>query len=167
VREEKGLAYFVRAARVIGLRTGMFYFFAGTSPERHAEVLAEFDAEIARVQAGAVEDEELRRCQTRLKAARRLGLQTNSARAMQAGLHALFDLPSTTGRTTTPASTPSPRRICNGGPGVNSSGTSARSWSCAVTAGNGDGATPPGGILPASCPAPEPGAALRHMSTNS
>ena len=93
VREEKGLAYFVRAARVIGLRTGMFYFFAGTSPERHAEVLAEFDAEIARVQAGAVEDEELRRCQTRLKAARRLGLQTNSARAMQAGLHALFDLP--------------------------------------------------------------------------
>ena len=40
-----------------------------------------------------MEDEELRRCQTRLKAARRLGLQTNSARAMQAGLHALFDLP--------------------------------------------------------------------------
>jgi zinc protease len=36
---------------------------------------------------------ELARCQTRLKAARRQGLQTNAARAMQAGLNALQDQP--------------------------------------------------------------------------
>ncbi len=93
VRDEKGLAYFVRAARVIGLHAGMFYFFAGTSPEHPAAVLAEIDAEIARVQAGGVDRDELRRCQTRLKAARRMGLQTNSARAMQAGLDVLYGLP--------------------------------------------------------------------------
>ena len=29
VREEKGLAYFVRSGRILGLDTGMFYFFAG------------------------------------------------------------------------------------------------------------------------------------------
>ena len=93
VREEKGLAYFIRSGRVLGLDTGMFYFFAGTQPGREAEVLAEIDAEIARVTAGGVEPAELARCQARLKAACRQGLQTNSARAMQAGINALQGQP--------------------------------------------------------------------------
>lgn len=93
VREEKGLAYFVRSARVTGLDAGMFYFFAGTQPGKESDVLAEIDAEIARVQAGQVEAVELQRCQARLKAARRQSLQTNSARAMQAGLNALQGQP--------------------------------------------------------------------------
>ncbi|MFT3867840.1 MAG: pitrilysin family protein [Nibricoccus sp.] len=93
VREEKGLAYFVRSTRVSGLETGMFTFYAGTSPKSYTEVLTEFDAEIARVQAGRVTAEELVRCQTRLKAARRMSLQTNSSRAMQAGLNALCGQP--------------------------------------------------------------------------
>ena len=93
VREEKGLAYFVRSGRVMGLDVGMFYFFAGTQPGREGEVLAEIDLEIARVQAGEVEPAELARCQTRLKAARRQSLQTNASRAMQAGLNALQGQP--------------------------------------------------------------------------
>jgi zinc protease len=52
-------------------------------------VLAEIDAEIARVVAGGVEPADLARCQARLKAARRQSLQTPSARALQAGLNAL------------------------------------------------------------------------------
>ena len=93
VREEKGLAYFVRSGRVTGLDAGMFYFCAGTQPGHEAEVLAEIDAEIARVQAGGVEPAELARCQTRLKAGRRQAMQTNSSRAMQAGLNALQGQP--------------------------------------------------------------------------
>ena len=93
VREEKGLAYFVRSARVTGLESGMFCFYAGTAPATADAVLAEIDAEIARVQSGAVEEAELLRCQTRLKAARRQGLQTIGSRAMQAGLNALYGLP--------------------------------------------------------------------------
>jgi zinc protease len=93
VREEKSLAYFVRSSRIVGLETGMFYFFAGTSPERHGEVIAELNLEIARVQGGGVTAGELARCQTRLKAAQRMGLQTNSARAMQAALNAVYGLP--------------------------------------------------------------------------
>ena len=93
VREEKALAYFVRSGRVTGLDAGMFYFFAGTQPGREAEVLAEIDAEIARVQSGGVEPAELARCQTRLKAARRQALQTNSSRALQAALNALQGQP--------------------------------------------------------------------------
>jgi zinc protease len=93
VREEKSLAYFVRSSRIVGLETGMFYFFAGTSPQRYGEVITELDLEIARVQAGDVAAEELARCQTRLKAGKRMGLQTNSARAMQAALNAVYRLP--------------------------------------------------------------------------
>ncbi|MBL9186139.1 MAG: insulinase family protein [Opitutaceae bacterium] len=93
VREEKGLAYFVRSGRIAGLDAGMFYFISGTQPGREGEVLAEIDAEIARVQRGEIEVGEIARCLARLKAARRQSLQTNSARAMQAGLNALQGQP--------------------------------------------------------------------------
>ena len=93
VREQKALAYFVRSARVVGLDTSMFCFFAGTQPGKEAEVLAEIDDEIARVQAGKVEEDELKRCQAFLKAARRQSLQSNSARAFQAGLNVLQGQP--------------------------------------------------------------------------
>ncbi|MDD3180062.1 MAG: pitrilysin family protein [Opitutaceae bacterium] len=93
VREQKSLAYFVRSSRVLGLSCGMFFFFAGASPERYGEVITELEAEIVRVQQGGVTPEELRRCQTRLKAARRMGMQASSARAMQAVLNVLYGLP--------------------------------------------------------------------------
>ena len=93
VREEKGLAYFVRSGRILGLDVGMFYFMAGTQPGREAEVLAEIDTEIARVQSGGAEPAELARCQTRLKAGRRQSMQTNASRAMSAGLNVLQGQP--------------------------------------------------------------------------
>ncbi|WP_091061135.1 pitrilysin family protein [Opitutus sp. GAS368] len=93
VREEKSLAYFVRSSRIVGLETGMFYFYAGTSPQRYGEVVEELNLEITRVQGGGVTPEELARCQTRLKAGKRMGLQTNSSRAMQSALNAVYGLP--------------------------------------------------------------------------
>jgi len=93
VREEKSLAYFVRSSRIVGLDTAMFYFYAGTSPRRYEEVIAELDLEIARVQGGGVTADELQRCQTRLKAGKRMGMQTNSSRAMQAALDAVYGQP--------------------------------------------------------------------------
>jgi len=93
VREEKSLAYFVRSSRIVGLETGLFYFYAGTSPQRYEEVITELNLEIARVQQGGVTAEELKRCQVRLIAGKRMGMQTNSSRAMQAGLNAIYGLP--------------------------------------------------------------------------
>lgn len=93
VREERGLAYFVRSARIIGMDTGMFYFLAGTAPGREADVQGEITAEIARVAAGRVDPGELQRCQNRLKAGRLMSLQTNAARAAQAALNAVYGLP--------------------------------------------------------------------------
>jgi zinc protease len=89
VREQKSLAYFVRSSRIVGLKTGMFYFYAGTSPQRYEEVIAELNLEIERVQSGGVTAEELARCQIRLKAGKRMGMQTNSARAMQSAVYGL------------------------------------------------------------------------------
>jgi zinc protease len=93
VREEKSLAYFVRSSRIVGLDQGMFYFYAGTSPQRYDEVIEELNLEIRRVREGGVTSEELKRCQVRLKAGKRMGMQTNSARAMQAALNAVYGLP--------------------------------------------------------------------------
>ncbi|MDR1282860.1 MAG: insulinase family protein [Opitutaceae bacterium] len=94
VREEKGLAYFVRAQRITGVEAGLFGLYAGTAPGKEDDVLAEFDAEIARVKAGKLAAEELERCRTRLKAGRRMSQQTNASRAMQHGINHLFGLPS-------------------------------------------------------------------------
>lgn len=93
VREEKGLAYFVRSTRVMGVHSGMFSFLAGTSPAHASEVLAEFDAEVRRVAAGGVDPAELLRCQVRIKAAKRQAMQTNGSRAMQAAMNAMFGQP--------------------------------------------------------------------------
>ncbi len=93
VREEKGLAYFVRSSRIVGLDTGLFAFMAGTHPTHVEAVQREYAAEVERVRAGRVEPEELTRCQVRLKAGRKMGLQTNGARAMLVGLNALYGWP--------------------------------------------------------------------------
>ena len=71
----------------------MFYLCAGTQPDLYGELYAEFETEISRVAAGKVTGDELTRCQTRLKAAKRQGLQTIGARAMHAALNALYGLP--------------------------------------------------------------------------
>jgi zinc protease len=93
VREEQGLAYYVGAARVTGVRTGMMYFYAGTSLATHGAVLREFDAEVARLREGRVEESELARARARLKAQLRLGRQAPGNRAQQAVLNALYGLP--------------------------------------------------------------------------
>ncbi len=93
VREELGLAYYVGSGRVSGIHEGMFFLYAGTHPEKAGEVTREMDAEIRRVREGGVTPEELERCRVRIKARKRMSLQTNSTRAMIAGLNATYGLP--------------------------------------------------------------------------
>ncbi len=92
VREEQGLAYYIGATRMVGLHTGMFTFYGGTHAEAVEQVYAEIDAEVKRVKDGGIEADELTRCQTRMKARKRMGLQTPNSRAMQAILNALYGL---------------------------------------------------------------------------
>lgn len=92
VREDKGMAYYVGSSRVVGLQSSMFVFYAGTHPSQAAEVVTEIDAEIARVIAGEVTEDELARCRTRLKAARPMGRQTIGARAMHTAINLTYGL---------------------------------------------------------------------------
>lgn len=93
VREDKGMAYYVGSSRIIGLKTGMFIFYAGTHPSQAGEVVKEINGELARVAAGDVLEDELARCRTRLKAARPMGRQTIGARAMHAAIQLSYELP--------------------------------------------------------------------------
>jgi zinc protease len=93
VREERGLAYYVGAARTIGLNTGMFTLYAGTQPGETDAVVAEMEKEILRIANGEVDASELVRCRTCLKAARPMGRQTIGARAMHAAVNLSYDMP--------------------------------------------------------------------------
>lgn len=93
VRDDLGLAYFVGCSRVIGLDTGMLFLYGGTHPSTVGKVLEEMELEVNRIRSGQVELEELNRIKIRLKAQRRMSLQTIGARAMQAGLNAIYGLP--------------------------------------------------------------------------
>lgn len=93
IREDQGMAYYVGSTRVIGLRNGMFVFYAGTHPSQAEAVVREINLEIERVANGEVTQEELARCRTRLKAARPMGRQTIGARAMHAAIQVSYDLP--------------------------------------------------------------------------
>jgi zinc protease len=93
IREDQGMAYYVGSTRVIGLRNGMFVFYAGTHPSQAEAVVREINLEIERVASGEVTEEELARCRTRLKAARPMGKQTIGARAMHAAIQVSYGLP--------------------------------------------------------------------------
>lgn len=99
VREEKGLAYFVGATRLVGVDTGMFTLYGGTSPETADQLRSEFDLAVDRVRKSGLTPEELSRAQARLKAHRRMGLQTIGARAATVGLDVLYGLPLNNWRT--------------------------------------------------------------------
>jgi zinc protease len=92
VREDKGMAYYVGSSRIVGLQSSMFVFYAGTHPDQVGDVVAEIEAEIARVMAGEVTEGELARCRTRLKAARPMGRQTIGARAMHTAINLTYGL---------------------------------------------------------------------------
>lgn len=93
VREDAGMAYYVGSSRIVGLHSSMFVFYAGTHPSQTTAVVAEINAEIARVSAGELTEDELARCRNRLKAARSMGRQTIGARAMHAAINLTYGLP--------------------------------------------------------------------------
>lgn len=93
VREEKGMAYFVSARRIVGIDCGMLYLYAGTHPDQVEDVFGEFAEEMERFRNGDFLEDELTHAKTRLKAQRISGMQAIGGRALQAALNALYGLP--------------------------------------------------------------------------
>ena len=93
VREEKGMAYFVGSTRLPAPNFGAFQFYAGTHPDQVEEVYGEFDAEIERILAGKISDEECTRAITQLRAQHQMSMQRAEARSLQVGIGLLYGLP--------------------------------------------------------------------------
>ena len=93
VREERSLAYYVGASRLMGVQHGCFYLYAGTHPDSAADVFHCFDLEMTRIREGKVPAEELEAARTRLKVGRRFSLQSPGMRASIVALNALLHKP--------------------------------------------------------------------------
>lgn len=93
VREDRALAYFVGASRILAPSHGIFYLYAGTHPTKCEEVFACFRQELDRFRSGKVTPEEIDAARARLKVQNRFALQSPSTRATRASLNALYGKP--------------------------------------------------------------------------
>jgi predicted Zn-dependent peptidase len=82
VREERGLAYSVQS-RVDGLeRTGLFRIYVGTRVDRAPESVEVITAELRKLEAGGVTEEELALAKTRVKSQLVMRSESTAARMM-------------------------------------------------------------------------------------
>jgi len=92
VREKLGLAYYVGAQNFLGLVPGYFAFYAGTSPEKLAEVERELLQEAALLRAEGLTAEELARCKAKVIGQRKIARQDLGGLAMTMALDELYGL---------------------------------------------------------------------------
>ncbi len=92
IREELGLAYFVGSSQMVGLAPGLFTFYLGTDPRKVDEVRAAFTAEIAKLAAGGLTEQELTRAKKKLLGKQAIAYQNNASLAYTAALDELYGL---------------------------------------------------------------------------
>ncbi|MGF1451412.1 MAG: M16 family metallopeptidase [Opitutales bacterium] len=90
VREEQGLAYYVTAQRTVGLNCGLFTVYAGTAPEKVAEVEAAFSEELTRLAEGHFDEGEVGAARRRLVVRKLTARQSPGGRTMEAALDVMY-----------------------------------------------------------------------------
>jgi predicted Zn-dependent peptidase len=85
VRERRGLAYSVYSYRAAYHVGGAFGVYAGTAPDRARETLQVIEAELARIVADGLPDDELAAAKGNLKGSTALALETSSSRMHRIG----------------------------------------------------------------------------------
>ncbi len=85
IRERRGMAYSVYSYRSAYEDAGFFGIYAGTAPKRLTEVLDVVEAELGRLRAYGITDEELRRARGSVRGATALGLEDSGARMTRIG----------------------------------------------------------------------------------
>jgi predicted Zn-dependent peptidase len=93
VRERRGLAYSVFTFSNLYATTGEIGIYVGTRPENLGETLAVIAAELERLLADPIADEELVRSRECAKSAVVLALESSGARMSRLGSSLLWDLP--------------------------------------------------------------------------
>lgn len=89
IREERGLAYSVYSYHTAFCDTGLFTFYAGTSPAKYDEVINLLLEEVRRIVAEGISDKELNKTKEQLKGNLYLGLESVSSRMTRLGRNEL------------------------------------------------------------------------------
>ncbi len=92
IREELGLAYYVGAQNFEGLVPGFFAFYAGTAPEKAAQVELELFAEAAALREHGLSEAELKRAKSKVVGQKKISRQELGAFAMETALDELYGL---------------------------------------------------------------------------
>lgn len=85
IREDRGLAYSVYSYHTSFSDTGLFTFYAGTSPKKYNEVIGLLLQEIRRITAEGITEKELKSTKEQLKGNLFLGLESVSSRMTRLG----------------------------------------------------------------------------------
>ncbi|MFZ5752879.1 MAG: M16 family metallopeptidase [Bacillota bacterium] len=85
IREERGLAYSVYSYHSAFCDTGLFTFYAGTSPAKYDEVIRLLIKEVSDIMENGITERELRRTQEQIKGNLYLGLESVSSRMTRIG----------------------------------------------------------------------------------
>ncbi|MFY9175364.1 MAG: pitrilysin family protein [Peptococcia bacterium] len=89
IREERGLAYTVFCYHTAFSDTGLFTFYAGTSPQKYDEVITLLLKEIDKVVKDGITEKELNKAKEQIKGGLFLGLENVSSRMTRTGRNLL------------------------------------------------------------------------------
>jgi zinc protease len=92
IRDELGLCYYVGASDLVGLDPGYFAFYVGTTPENVGTCEQEIFAELNKLKADGLSEEEITRAKNSIIGQRRVQMQDNSQLSMIVGLDELYGL---------------------------------------------------------------------------
>ncbi|MDR9502044.1 MAG: pitrilysin family protein [Desulfurivibrionaceae bacterium] len=92
LRDKKSLAYSLSAFSMVGLDTGSFGIYIGTSPDKRQEAISSLWKELYLVMEQEVSEKELQRSQNVLISNYELRLQTHSQQAMEMALNETYGL---------------------------------------------------------------------------
>jgi len=92
VREKLGLAYYVGAQHFMGLAPGYFSFYAGTDPQKAAQVEAEMLKEAELLRNEGLADEEIKRAKAKVIGQKKIARQDLGGLAMNSALDELYGL---------------------------------------------------------------------------
>jgi zinc protease len=92
LRDELGLCYYVGASQLLGLDPGYFAFYVGTTPQNVGTCEKEIFAELEKLEANGLSDEELTRARNGIIGQRRVHMQDNSELSLLVGTDELYGL---------------------------------------------------------------------------
>src|SRR5690606_10513022 len=92
IRENLGLAYYVGAQHFLGLQPGYFAFYAGTMPEKLAQVEQEMFKEIATLREHGLTADEIKRAKAKLLGQKKIARQDLGGYAVATALDELYGL---------------------------------------------------------------------------